>query len=351
MLNENEKQRYLRHLKLPNVGINGQLKLKSSKIVVIGAGGLGSPVLLYLAAAGIGNMTIVDGDIVDESNLQRQIIFDAHDIGKNKALVATNKIKKLNPLINIHCVNEHLSLLNAEKIIKSCEYLIDCSDNFQTRFLCNDLAYFHKLILIHGSVDQFQGMVAHFKPGVDSCYRCLFPAPPKAHRQNCNETGVLGVTPGLVGIWQAIATIKSILNIGDSQSAYSIQLDLLKTNLKRLKIKKDNECPLCGDHPTILNIKEESPIICPPQFEVASIAESSILLDIREDHEVLKNDFGLKVISKSKIEKDFSLLDRKKSYTFVCTSGRRSLDLCYTLHQLGFSNVYSLKKGVSSALI
>ena len=350
MLNENEKQRYVRHLNLKAIGIRGQLKLKNSNVIVIGAGGLGSPVLLYLAAVGIGNIKIVDGDVVDESNLQRQIIFDSNDIGKNKATVAKAKIKRLNPLLNINCVTEHLCLLNSEEIIKNCEYLIDCSDNFQTRFLCNDLAFFHKLILIHGSVDQFQGMIALFKPGVESCYRCLFPAPPKGNIQNCNEAGVLGVTPGIVGMWQATETIKSILNIGESQSSYSIHIDLLSTSLKKLKIKKDDECPLCGDHPTILKIKEESPIICISQFEVLSFVKSSTVLDIREELEVSNNDFGFKVIPKSKIERDYKLLDRKESYTFVCTSGLRSLELCYTLHQLGFSNVYSLKRGISSLL-
>ncbi|OUR97269.1 hypothetical protein A9Q84_13160 [Halobacteriovorax marinus] len=348
MLNKLELNRYLRHLNLKEIGEQGQLKLKASKIVVIGAGGLGSPVLLYLAAAGVGHITIVDGDVVDETNLQRQVLFNSLDIDKSKALIAKDKILKLNPYINVQVFSEHLSKSNAKIIVEGCDYLIDCSDNFQTRFLCNDLAFFFKLKLVHGSVSEFTGMVAMFKPGFESCYRCLFPAPPTIEVQNCSEAGVLGVTPGIVGLWQALETIKSILNIGSELVSQSLQIDLLNSSVKKIKIPRNDHCPLCGKTPSIKELYEESPIICATKFLVATIATSTIVVDIREKEEVLKNDLGLISIPLSKIKESPDLIDPKKSYTFVCVSGQRSLKLCSYLSDLGYVNIYSLKNGMAS---
>ncbi len=248
--------RYARHIILPNVGPQGQQKLLDSRVLVIGAGGLGSPILLYLAAAGVGTLGIVDFDTVDLSNLQRQIVHSTSDIGKSKTLSAQEHLQSLNPDVKVIPYTEALSSHNARQIIQSYDLIIDGSDNFPTRYLVNDACVLENKPLLYGAISQFEGQLSLFHAGDTSpCYRCLFPTPPKPGTvASCAEAGVFGVLPGVVGSLMATEAIKFLLGLGETLSGVLLHYDGLYSEMRRVMIKRNQACVICGENPTITGL-------------------------------------------------------------------------------------------------
>jgi len=255
---EEQIERYSRHIILPEVGAEGQSKLLESKVFMIGAGGLGSPVAYYLAAAGVGTIGIADADVVDSSNLQRQIIHNQDRIGMPKVESARETMQALNPDVKVNTYNYFITADNVREIIRDYDLIIDGCDNFPTRFLVNDACYMEKKPLISGAMFRFEGQVATFKPHQQKdapCYRCLYPEPPPAGLvPSCSEAGILGALAGAVGTIQAIEAIKELLGIGDSLAGKLMVFDALRMEWKKLKLHKDPACPLCGDNPTITDL-------------------------------------------------------------------------------------------------
>jgi len=255
---EAQIERYSRHIILPEVGAEGQSKLLESKVFMIGAGGLGSPVAYYLAAAGVGTIGIADADVVDSSNLQRQIIHNQDRVGMAKVESARETIQALNPDVQVNTYNYRIDADNVREIVRNYDLVIDGCDNFPTRFLVNDACFFEHKPLVSGAMFRFEGQVATFKPHADKtgpCYRCLYPEPPPSGLvPSCSEAGILGALAGAVGTIQAIEVIKELLGIGDSLSGRLMVFDALRMEWKKLKLHKDPACPLCGANPTITNL-------------------------------------------------------------------------------------------------
>ena len=245
-------ERYSRHIILPEVGGSGQQKMLEARVLLLGAGGLGSPAAYYLAAAGIGNLGIVDFDRVDLSNLQRQIIHSTERIGMLKTESAKKTIEALNPDVNISLYNERLDSSNIMNLIEGYDYIVDGSDNFPTRYLVNDACVMKNKTLIHGSIYRFEGQVTVFKPGDGPCYRCLYPEPPPPGMvPNCQEGGVLGVLAGVIGNLQVVEVLKLVLGIGKTLVGKLIIYDALNTEFRNLRLRKDENCPICSEKPTI----------------------------------------------------------------------------------------------------
>src|SRR5574344_746377 len=310
-LSDDELNRYSRHLILENTGFEGQLKLKNSKVLVVGTGALGSPALLYLSAAGVGTIGIIDFDIVEESNLQRQIIHSTKSIGKSKISSAKMQINEINPNIDVVDIEDRLSSKNALEIIKNFDVVVDGTDNFQTRYLINDACVFLNKPFIYGAISKFEGQTTVFNHKNSACYRCLFPNPPKAGLvQSCSEAGVLGVLPGIVGTIQATETIKLLLNIGENLNNRLLSFDALKMRLFEYKMSKNENCDVCGKNPTIKelidyeefcglkNLKDEIKI------DELSVDELKKLILDKEDIEIIditqRNIMNLEAISNSK---------------------------------------------------
>jgi sulfur-carrier protein adenylyltransferase/sulfurtransferase len=252
-LDDNKRRRYSRHILIPEVGEAGQLKLLDSRVLLIGAGGLGSPASLYLAAAGVGKLGIVDDDRVDDSNLQRQIVHSTQELGELKAESAKRTIEALNPDVEVVPYIERLSSENIDRILADgWDVIVDGTDNFPTRYLVNDAAVWHDIPLVYGSIYRFEGQVSVFKPHVGPCYRCLFPEPPPPElAPSCAEGGVLGVLPGIVGSLQANEALKLLLGIGETLVGRLLLIDALTTEFDEVKIKRNPSCPVCGENPTI----------------------------------------------------------------------------------------------------
>jgi molybdopterin/thiamine biosynthesis adenylyltransferase/rhodanese-related sulfurtransferase len=252
-LDEAKRKRYSRHLLIPEVGVEGQLKLLDSRVLLIGAGGLGSPASLYLAAAGVGRLGIVDDDRVDESNLQRQIAHSTERLGEWKAESAKRTLEALNPDVEVIPYLERLTSENVDRILDDgWDVIVDGADNFPTRYLVNDAAVWHDIPLVHGSIYRFEGQVTVFKPHEGPCYRCLFPQPPPPElAPSCAEGGVLGVLPGIVGSLQASEALKLCLGIGESLAGRLLLFDALSTEFSEVTLRRDPNCPVCGEHPTI----------------------------------------------------------------------------------------------------
>jgi len=245
-------ERYSRHIILPEVGGSGQQKMLEARVLLLGAGGLGSPAAYYLAAAGIGNLGIVDFDQVDLSNLQRQIIHSTERIGMLKTESAKKTIQALNPDVNVTLYNEKMDSSNIMSLIKDYDYVVDGSDNFPTRYLVNDACVMKNKTLIHGSIYRFEGQVTVFKPGDGPCYRCLYPEPPPPGMvPNCQEGGVLGVLAGVIGNLQVVEVLKLILGIGKPLVGKLLIYDALNTEFRNLRLRRDANCPICGEKPTI----------------------------------------------------------------------------------------------------
>lgn len=267
-------RRYHRHLILQNVGSIGQKKLLNARVLLLGAGGLGSPAALYLAAAGVGNLGIVDFDLVDESNLQRQILHRLSDVGRPKVDSAENTINSINPDVNVIKHRAALHSDNAFDIIEDYDIIVDGTDNFPTRYLINDAATMRGKTIVHGSIFQFDGQATVFKPDAGPCYRCLFPAPPPPGAvPNCAEAGVFGALPGIVGTIQAVEVIKLVLGLGDPLIGRLLIFDALAMEFSEVNIRRDPKCPVCGDNPSITELIDYEQFcgVAPPVGEPEAI--------------------------------------------------------------------------------
>jgi molybdopterin/thiamine biosynthesis adenylyltransferase/rhodanese-related sulfurtransferase len=253
VLSTEQRSRYSRHLLIPEVGEDGQQRILDARVLLVGAGGLGSPASLYLGAAGVGTLGIVDADVVDESNLQRQIVHSTDRLGEPKVLSAKRTVEALNPDVRVVPYQERLTSENVERILADgWDVIVDGADNFPTRYLVNDASVWHGIPVVHGSIFRFEGQVTVFQPGVGPCYRCLFPKPPPPElAPSCAEGGVLGVLPGIIGSLQANEALKLILDRGDSLAGRLLLFDALGTTLDEVTVRRDQECPVCGEHPTI----------------------------------------------------------------------------------------------------
>jgi molybdopterin/thiamine biosynthesis adenylyltransferase/rhodanese-related sulfurtransferase len=252
-LSQEALRRYSRHLLIPEVGLEGQAKLLDSKVLLIGAGGLGSPAALYLAAAGVGTLGIVDADVVDETNLQRQVLHNTARVGTPKVESATETVRELNPDVVVRAFDERLTSENVDRILgEGWDVIVDGADNFPTRYLVNDASVWHDVPVVHGSIYRFEGQVTVFKPGEGPCYRCLFPTPPPPElAPSCAEGGVLGVLPGIIGSLQANEAIKLALGIGQPLIGRLLLFDALTTSFTEVVLRRDPACPVCGEHPTV----------------------------------------------------------------------------------------------------
>ncbi len=251
-LTEAQRDRYSRHLLLPEVGEVGQQKLLNGKVLLLGAGGLGSPAALYLAAAGVGTLGLVDGDVVDASNLQRQILHATSRVGMPKVDSAEKALQDLNPDVKIIKFQERVTSENIDRIFEGFDVIVDGCDNFPTRYLVNDASVFKKKPVVHGSIFRFEGQVTTFVPFVGPCYRCLYPEPPPPHlAPSCQEAGVLGILPGLIGVLQATEAVKLLLGKGDLLTGRLLTYDSMRMRFRELKLRRDKTCPACGENPTI----------------------------------------------------------------------------------------------------
>lgn len=261
--NETQIQRYSRHILLPEVGGKGQAKLAKAKVFIVGAGGLGAPVALYLAAAGIGTIGIIDGDLVDLSNLQRQVIHHTPDLGRPKVLSAKEKILAINPDVNVITYEERLLARNAMELIKNYDILVDGTDNFPTKFLTNDAAIFSGKPLIHGGILRFDGQVLTILPRRSACYRCIFKEPPPPGVvPSCQEAGVLGALAGVIGTIQATEVLKLILEIGSPLADRLVRYDALQTGFREIRVRRNPNCPVCSDKPQITELIDYEQEVC-----------------------------------------------------------------------------------------
>ncbi len=280
-----QAQRYSRHLLIPEVGESGQHQLLRSKVLLIGAGGLGSPAAYYLAAAGVGTLGIVDSDVVDTTNLQRQILHSTDRVGEPKVESARRTLEALNPDVKVVGYQERLTSQNIDRIIKGYDVVIDGADNFPTRYLLNDASVKHEKPVVHGSIYRFEGQITVFKPRIGPCYRCLFPAPPPPElAPSCAEAGVLGVLPGVIGTLQANEAIKLLLGIGEPLIGRYLLFDALETEFREVKLRRDPECPVCGDHPTITEyIDYEGFCASPSEWQAEHAAKNGLKVGTAAD--------------------------------------------------------------------
>ncbi len=350
MLSVEEKQRYDRHIILPEIGEEGQKKLKEAKVLVIGAGGLGSPCLLYLASAGVGTIGIIDDDTVDLSNLQRQVLYSVDDIGQSKAICASEKLEAINPHIELIPYTERLTEENAISIFQEYDIIVDGSDNFGTRYLVNDACVITKKPLVFGSIFKFEGQVSVFNLEDGPTYRCLFPEPPEAGEMpSCSDIGVLGVLPGMVGSIQANEVIKLITEIGEPLKGRMLVLDALSTHTHEFSFgtweanKEIQELKGVEYQCEIPTAKRE--IEFKELKELLESAEPPFLVDVRETKEREKGHLGGAHIPLSQFEKRFKEIPSDQSVVIYCERGQRSKQACNFLTEKGYINIKSLKQG------
>lgn len=366
MLTNSEYERYSRHLVIPEIGEEGQKKLKSASVLIIGAGGLGSPLTLYLAAAGVGKIGIVDFDSVSLSNLQRQVIYTADDLGKPKTELAKKKINAINPEINVEIYNTRLTSENAPDILRDYDVIADGTDNFSTRYMVNDACLMLNKPNVYASILRFEGQVSLFNYNNGPCYRCMYPEPPAPGEvPSCEEGGVLGVLPGIIGTLQANEVIKVILGIGETLSGRLLLFDGLKTSFRELKLKKDKNCPSCSKPLTSLSDYE---VLCGTKEEVLSNVipnnkeitveelkkkldnkEKIVLVDVREPYETKISSIGGILIPLKQIPYRFNELNKDDEIIIYCRSGHRSNDVTkYLTEKEGFKNVKNLLGGINA---
>jgi sulfur-carrier protein adenylyltransferase/sulfurtransferase len=365
-LTQDDLARYSRHLILPEVGVEGQRKLKAARVLCVGTGGLGSPLALYLAAAGVGTLGLVDFDVVDASNLQRQIIHSTADIGRKKLDSAEEKLKALNPASTLKH-DTLLSSANALDILKDYDVVADGTDNFPTRYLVNDACVLLGKPNAYGSIFRFEGQASVFATKDGPCYRCLYPEPPPPGLvPSCAEGGVLGILPGLIGVIQATETIKLILGIGEPLIGRLLLVDALKMRFRELKLRKNPECPVCGTHPTVTQLidyqqfcglESESDVQRAvkngiPQLSVKELkkrmdaGENLFILDVREPFEYRIANIGGKLIPQNEVPERIGEIDRNQEIIVQCKSGGRSQRIAEFLKQSGFANVANLAGGI-----
>jgi molybdopterin/thiamine biosynthesis adenylyltransferase/rhodanese-related sulfurtransferase len=366
-LSNDEIARYSRHLLLPEVGMEGQQKLKAAKVLCVGTGGLGSPLALYLAAAGIGTLGLVDFDVVDSSNLQRQIIHSTADVGRPKIDSAADKLKALNPHLNIVKHETMLTSANALEIIRDYDIVADGTDNFQTRYLVNDACVLTGKPNAYGSIFRFEGQASVFATKEGPCYRCLYPEPPPPGLvPSCAEGGVLGILPGIVGVIQATEVIKFILGKGEPLIGRLLLVDSLNMHFRELKLRKNPDCPVCGKNPTVTKLIDYdqfcgiAPAAAPtpiqngiPQISAIELkrrldaGEDIFVLDVREPHEYQIANLGAKLIPLGDLPARIGELDSSREIVVHCKSGGRSQKASEFLAQNGFKNVQNLAGGIN----
>jgi adenylyltransferase/sulfurtransferase len=366
-LTQEEIRRYGRHLIMPEVGMDGQKKLKAAKVLLIGTGGLGSPLSLYLAAAGVGQIGLVDFDLVDYSNLQRQVIYSVRDVGRPKLEAAKDRILEINPNIRVDSYETKLSSENALEIIKDYDVVVDGTDNFPTRYLVNDACVLLGKPNVYGSIFRFEGQVSVFDSRRGPCYRCLYPEPPPPGLvPSCAEGGVLGILPGVIGTLQATETIKIILGKGEPLVGKLLLFDALKTKFRELKLQKDPDCPICGKNPTIKElidydafcglgrggageVGEENEVTVMELKHALDRGEHVNVIDVREPHEYeICHIEGTRLVPVGEIPKRVNEFNLTDEYIFHCHTGVRSGWAVNFLRQLGFKKVKNLKGGIDA---
>ena len=368
-LNNEEIRRYSRHLILPEVGLAGQKKIKATSVFCIGAGGLGSPIAMYLAAAGIGKIGIVDFDTVDQSNLQRQILHTDADVGRSKADSAKETINALNPNVEVVLHKTRITSENALDLIRPYDIVVDGTDNFPTRYLTNDACVLLNKPNVYGSIFRFEGQASVFAPHLGGpCYRCLYPEPPPPGMvPSCAEGGVLGVLPGLIGCIQTTEILKLALGIGNSLVGRLLLFNALDMKFRELKLRKDPACPVCGENPTIKELIDYEMFcgITPPSAEPTANPDEVTVQDMKK---ALENpSLGIKVIDVrepdeyeiahvenvpllplSQLQERFTELDPNQQYYLHCKGGVRSLKALNFLRDQGFKYIKSVKGGISA---
>jgi adenylyltransferase/sulfurtransferase len=366
-LTTDDLSRYSRHLILPEVGMEGQRRLKAAKVLCVGTGGLGSPLAFYLAAAGIGTLGLVDFDVVDSSNLQRQIIHSTKDIGRKKLDSAAEKLTALNPALNVVRHETMLSSANALEILKDYDIVADGTDNFPTRYLVNDACVLLGKPNVYGSIFRFEGQASVFATEQGPCYRCLYPEPPPPGLvPSCAEGGVLGILPGLVGVMQATEVIKLILGKGEPLIGRLLLVDALNMRFRELKLRKNPECPVCGTSPTVTELidyqqfcgivpetpQESSMKNGIPQMTVKELkrridaGEDVQLIDVREPYEYQIAQIGGKLIPQNDVPQRLAEIDREREVVVHCRSGARSQRIAEFLKQSGYPRVANLAGGI-----
>jgi len=363
-LNNDEVLRYSRHLIMPEVGMGGQLKIKAAKVLCVGTGGLGSPLTLYLAAAGVGTLGIVDFDVVDYTNLQRQIVHSTADVGRKKLDSAADKLKAINPFVNIVKHETMLNSSNAMEIFKEYDIIADGTDNFPTRYLVNDACVLSGKPNVYASIFRFEGQASIFATEEGPCYRCLYPEPPPPGLvPSCAEGGVLGILPGLLGVIQATEVIKLILKSGDPLVGRLLLVDALGMKFRELKLRKTPDCPACGKNPTVTELIDYNEFcgIRGGEGEVAPTSgdiqveelkrrldegDDIFVLDVREPHEYQICNLNGYLIPLGDLPKRVSELDSSKEIVAHCRSGVRSAKAVDFLKQAGFKKVHNLAGGI-----
>jgi molybdopterin/thiamine biosynthesis adenylyltransferase/rhodanese-related sulfurtransferase len=364
-LSKEEIQRYSRHLIMPEVGMDGQLKLANAKVLMIGAGGLGAPLGLYLAAAGVGKLGIVDFDVVDVTNLQRQVTFTTADIGRPKLDAAKDRLAGLNPKIQIDTYPTRLTSDNALDLFKDYDIVVDGTDNFPTRYLVNDACILLNKPNVYGSIFRFEGQATIFGYPGGPCYRCLYPEPPPPGLvPSCAEGGVLGVLPGIVGSIQAMETIKLILGTGEPLVGRLLLFNALGMTFRELKLRKNPACPICGPNRTINALidyeefcgirGEETPADTQGIAEIAprdlkarlDRGDDLYILDVREPHEYQICNIEGHLIPLGELTRRMHELDSSREIVAMCRSGKRSADAVRFLKQTGFRKILNLRGGI-----
>ena len=371
-LSQDQIARYSRHLLLPEVGVEGQEKLCAAKVLCIGTGGLGSPLGLYLAAAGIGKLGLVDFDVVDQSNLQRQVLHGESTVGKLKVDSAKNRLADINSDVEVVTYNTRLSSDNAMEIFKDYDIIVDGTDNFPTRYLANDAAVLLGKPYIYGCILRFEGQASVFYSKEGPCYRCLYPEPPPPGLvPSCAEGGVLGILPGIVGLIQATEVVKLILEKGDTLVGRLILFDALGMKFREMKLRKDKDCPICGDNPTITELIDYEQFCGVPsaaeeeidnaKWEISAEEvkqkldgpDNFTLVDVREpsEYDICRIDASI-LIPLGKIEdmepKNLTTISKSDQIILHCKAGGRSLKAAKALKQMGFEDVKSMAGGIEA---
>jgi sulfur-carrier protein adenylyltransferase/sulfurtransferase len=364
-LSKEEILRYSRHLIMPEVGMDGQLKLKAAKVLCIGTGGLGAPLGLYLAAAGVGRIGLVDFDVVDSTNLQRQVLFGTKDVGRPKIAAAADRLRDLNPDIRIDTFEAQLSSDNALDIMNGYDIVVDGTDNFPTRYLVNDACVLLGKPNVYGSIFRFEGQISIFGSPDGPCYRCLYPEPPPPGLvPSCAEGGVLGVLPGIVGTIQAAETLKLIIGKGDPLIGRLMLFDALAMKFRELKLRKNPDCPVCGTHPTVTKLidyvqfcgirGEEAPstVTNIPEITPTDLksrldrGDDLYILDVREPHEYQICNINGHLIPLGELSRRVNELDSSREIVAHCRSGKRSAEAVQFLRSAGFRKIWNLKGGI-----
>jgi adenylyltransferase/sulfurtransferase len=366
-LSNEEIARYSRHLIMPEVALDGQKKLKQARVLTIGAGGLGAPLAMYLAAAGVGTLGIVDFDVVDESNLQRQIIHGTSDIGRPKMESAHDRINDINPNVYVEAYEEALSSENALEIFKDFDVIVDGTDNFPTRYLVNDACVLTGKPNVYGSIFRFEGQASVFWAKEGPCYRCLYPEPPPPGLvPSCAEGGVLGILPGAIGTIQATETVKLILGIGEPLVGRLLLYDALGMSFREMKLRKDPNCPVCGENPSVTELIDYQEFCGIPQANAQATAdevpeitvqelkkrldngENLSVLDVREPHEYEVANIGARLIPLNELPERLAELDRDVPLAVHCKTGGRSARAVKLLQETGFQNAFNVEGGITA---